>query len=294
MPIDGFVPGRFFQPFALATILAVMFHLGMQVSVAQLRAAWRDPSLMLRGIFCSVVAVPVAVIVVARAFEIPRYAEIGMVLMAICPGAPLALRRALGAGGDATFALTLQVSLAILAVVTVPLSIAALDEVYAGSASVSPAHLARQVLVGQLLPLGLGMAARERFAAKAVRFERLLVVLSTTMLAGLLALAAVDVWEPVAGTRPRVALAIVVATSCAVGLGHWLGGPASNTRTALAVACAARNTGLALMVALLNRAEPLVVASVLAYVVISALTATPYVWWRSRGYSASRLGSPPV
>jgi len=282
MPIDGIVPARLFYPFALATILAIMFHLGTQVSVAQLRAAWRDPSLMLRGIFCSVVAVPVAVIAVARAFDLPRYAEVGMVLMAICPGAPVAVRRALGAGGEPTFALTLQVSVAILAVITVPLSVAALDEVYAGSASVAPGHLAQQVFVGQLLPLGLGMAARGRFSSRAIAFEHILVVLSTTMLFGLLALAAVDIWEPVAQTRPGVALAIVVATLCSLALGHWLGGPAPQTRTALAAACAARNTGLALMVALLNRADPLIIASVLAYLVISALTATPYVWWRSR------------
>ena len=283
MPIEGFIPGKFFYPFALATILAIMFHLGTQVSPSQLRAAWRSPALMLRAIFCSVVAVPVAVIVVARSFDIPRYAEIGMVLMAICPGAPVALRRALGAGGDASFALTLQVSLAILAVVTVPLSIAALDEVYAGSAEVAPSHLAQQVFVGQLLPLGLGMAARGRFGTKVVNFERLLVVLSTTMLFGLLALAAVDIWRPVAGTRPTVALAIVVATACALTLGHWLGGPSPATRTALAVACAARNTGLAMMVAILNNAEPRVVATILAYLVISALSATPYIWWRLRG-----------
>jgi BASS family bile acid:Na+ symporter len=259
-----------------------MFHLGMQVSPSQLRTAWRSPALMLRGIFCSVVAVPVAVIFVARSFDIPRYAEIGMVLMAICPGAPVALRRALGAGGDATFALTLQVSLAILTVVTVPLSIAALDEVYAGNAGVTPAHLARQVFLGQLLPLGLGMAARGRFGTKTINFEHLLVVLSTTMLFGLLLLAAVDIWEPVAGTRPPVAFAIVVATACALALGHRLGGPSPATRTALAVACAARNAGLALLVAILNHAEPRVVATILAYLVISALAATPYVWWRSR------------
>jgi hypothetical protein len=41
--------------------------------------------------------------------------------MVIAPGAPLALRRALGSGGDAGFAPTLQIAVAILAVPAVPL-----------------------------------------------------------------------------------------------------------------------------------------------------------------------------
>ena len=61
--------------------------------------------------------------------------------MAISPGAPVALRRSLGAGGHRSFAPALQIAVALLAVVSMPLSIAALDEYYGGQATVDPRHL---------------------------------------------------------------------------------------------------------------------------------------------------------
>ena len=43
-----------------------------------------------------------------------------------------------------------------------------------------------------------------------------------------------------------------------------------------------RNPGLALVVATVNNAPPAVMATVLAYLIISAFTVLPYVFWRRR------------
>ena len=53
-----------------------------------------------------------------------RLAEIGIVLMAISPGAPVALRRSLEAGGEAGFPPALQIAGAGPAILSMPLSIA--------------------------------------------------------------------------------------------------------------------------------------------------------------------------
>ena len=265
MPIGTLIPEWLLSAFALATVFAVMFHLGIALAPAGYRAAWRSPWLMLKGVFAGLVAVPVVVIVVARAFELPRSAEVGMVLMAIAPGAPIALRRALDAGGDRSFAPALQVTTSILAVVTMPLSIVALDEVYAGSADVAPRELARQVFLAQLLPLALGMAARRAFGASVAALEPPLAKLATALLICLVALVLLDAWRPVAGAGLRVALAIAVATLCALGAGHMLGGPAPSTRTAFAVSSASRNAGLAMLVASINAASPAIMATILAF-----------------------------
>jgi hypothetical protein len=55
------------------------------------------------------------------------------------------------------------------------------------------------------------------------------------------------------------------------------GGPDPATRTAVAIVSAARNPGLALLVATLNRAPPEITATALAYLLISVLTIAPYV-----------------
>ena len=61
-----------------------------------------------------------------------------------------------------------------------------------------------------------------------------------------------------------------------------MGGPDPATRTATAISTAARNPGLALLVATLNAASPAIIAAILAYFVIAALTVIPYVAWRRR------------
>src|SRR5205823_6687086 len=128
------------------------------------------PVLMLKGLFSVLVAVPALVWVVARALDLPRAAEIGIMLMAISPGAPVALRRSLGAGGHRSFAPALQIAVAALAVISMPASIALLDELYAGHASIAPGHVARQIFIAQLLPLGLGIAFRNAWPTAAARF----------------------------------------------------------------------------------------------------------------------------
>jgi BASS family bile acid:Na+ symporter len=240
------------------------------------------------------VAVPALAWLVARAFDLPRSAEIGIVLMAISPGAPVALRRSLGAGGHRSFAPALQIAVAALAVVSMPLSVAAFNEYYAGRAEVSPLPLVRQVFIAQLLPLSLGMLARHFFAGPAAWVEPRLRRVGGLLLIVLLILALIDIWEVVIGAGLRVTLAIVTVTVLAVAVGHLLGGPEPATRTATAISSAARNPGLALLVATLNAAVPAITATVLAYFVIAALTLIPYVAWRRRAGATAIAGSSPL
>jgi BASS family bile acid:Na+ symporter len=240
------------------------------------------PGLVARALFCVLIAVPALVWIVARAFGVPRSAEIGMMLMAIAPGAPVALRRSLDAGAHRAFAPALQILLAFLAIVSMPLWIAALNEFYAGQASIDAREVARQVFVAQLLPLGLGMGARWLMPAPSVRVEPALHKVGSMLLAVLLILALVDVFRTVIDAGVGVGGAVVVATMLALAVGHAMGGPDPTTRTSTAISCAARNAGLALLVAALNKAAPAIIAAVLAYLVLSAFTVIPYVVWRGR------------
>ena len=265
---------------AAAALFAVMFDIGLAIVPAEFRALGRQPALMPKALFSVLVAVPAIAWIVLRVVELPRAVEIGIMLMAIAPGAPVALRRSLDAGGHRLFAPALQISVAVLAVVSMPLWIAALNEFYAGRATIDPRHLARQVFTAQLLPLALGMAARRFWAPGAAWLEPRLHRLGTILLLLLVALAMVDAWPKVAGAGFRVAAAIVAVTTLSLAVGHWLGGPDRATRTATAISSAARNAGLALLVATINNAAPAIVATVLAYLVISASTVIPYVMWR--------------
>ena len=282
MPIDGPIPGSVLTFVAAATLFTVMFDLGLALVPGEFRWVARHPGLVLKGLFAVLIAVPVLALVVAQAFGLTRAAEIGVVLMAISPGAPVALRRSLDAGGHRSFAPTLQIAVALLAVASMPLFIALLDEYYSGTAVVAPQHLARQVFLAQLLPLSLGMLARRMHLPLATRIEPKLRRLGGVLLIVLLVIILIDIWQPVIGAGWRVAAAIATTTALALAVGHLLGGPEPATRTATAICSAARNPGLALLVATLNAASPAIIATVLAYVVVSALVVAPYAVWRAR------------
>src|SRR5512140_84918 len=136
--MPGLVPEWIVSAFAVATVFVVMFNLGLDMNPRDFVSAWGRPALMFKALFAVLVAAPVLALVVARAMQLPRAAEVGMVVMAIAPGAPVALRRSLAAGGDRNFAPGLQVTIALLAVLSMPLSLALLDELYSAHATISP------------------------------------------------------------------------------------------------------------------------------------------------------------
>lgn len=282
MTLGGTVPEALMTVVAAATVFSVMFAIGLGIVPREFRWVLQHSGLVARGLFSVLIAVPVVALAVARAFDLARPVEIGIVLMAISPGAPVALRRSIDAGGHHSFAPALQILVAVLAVVSMPLSISLLNEMYAGHATIEPGQLARQVFTAQLLPLGLGILIRYAWPAGAAWLEPRLARLATALLLLLAVLAVIDIWQVVVNAGPRIALAIATVTALALAVGHLLGGPDPATRTAVAISSAIRNPGLALVVATLNAAPPEVIATVLAYLIVSASTLIPYVVWRRR------------
>jgi BASS family bile acid:Na+ symporter len=299
MPVTGPIPWDLLTLAAAATVFAVMFVLGLRITLGEFRWVLRHRSLIARALFAVLVAVPAIALAVTRAFDLPRAVSIGVVLMSIAPGAPVALRRSLDAGGHRSFAPALQITLALLAVVSMPLSVSVLNEVYAGRASLEPWPVAKQVFVAQLLPLGIGMALRRWRPAAAEWLEPRLARAARVLLLLLVVLVLVDIWQVVWDAGPRRWVAIALVTVLALVVGHLLGGPEPTTRTAVAISSAARNPGLALLVATLNAASPEIIATVLAYLIVSALTIVPYVAWRRRvaaplpDSAALHSGDPP-
>jgi BASS family bile acid:Na+ symporter len=265
-----------------ATVFTVMFGIGLGVAPRELGRLWRSPAPMLRALFSVLVAVPLLALIIARAFDLTRAAEVGIVLMAISPGAPVALRRSLDAGAHTAFAPGLQICVAILAVVSMPLWIAALNEFYAGQARIDPRDVMRQVFIAQLLPLGVGMALRHFGATLAARIEPAGRRAGTVLLIVAVVLVLAELWRPLYEAGTATIAAMVLTTAAALAAGHLLGGPAPTTRTAVAITSAARNPGLALLVATVNAAPPAIIATVLAYVLVSLLAITPYAVWRHR------------
>ena len=287
MPINGPVPAWLFSGMMTLTLWVVMFHLGLAIVSAELRPVLAQPLRLLKGLFAVLIAVPAVALVVCKNFDLGRAAEIGIVLMSISPGAPVALRRSIKAGGHRSYATALQITVSLLVVLSMPGWVWAMDRMYDLEAQIDPQHLARQVFFAQLLPLGLGILLRQTAPQWVKWLQPKLAPLATGLLLIVVPLAIFNIWEVVIGENWRVIVAVALITFLALTIGHLLGGPDPATRTATAIASAARNPGLALLVASLNGARAEVIAAVLAYFIVSAITVLPYVTWRRR------LISPP-
>jgi predicted Na+-dependent transporter len=163
-----------------------------------------------------------------------------------------------------------------------PLWIAALDEVYGARVTVEPLEVMRQVFVAQLVPLGLGVACKGFLSVVAARIEPWVARAGTVLLVLTLVLGVGSLGEATLRAGPWGLVACAATTVAALAAGYLFGGPARETRSAVAIIAAARNPGLALLVASANNAEPRVIATILAYLVVSIILISAYMLWRKR------------
>jgi BASS family bile acid:Na+ symporter len=154
------IPLQWIGLFAVATVFVVMFALGLMLGREQIAAALEQRVVLLAVIFAVVVPIPALALLVVKLFHPLPVVAAGIVLMAISPGAPVALRRGLDAGGDRRFAPALHLAVVLLTVVTVQASVLILDWIFSAQFTVTPLDIGRQVFFAQLLPRALGATLR--------------------------------------------------------------------------------------------------------------------------------------
>lgn len=281
------IPFQWIGLFATAVVWIVMFALGLMLGREQIAAAMQRRVILAAVIFAVVVPVPALAVLAVKLFGLTGPVAAGIVLMAISPGAPVALRRALDAGSDRAFAPALHLAIVALAVVTVPLTVAILDWIFAKDFEVTPFHIGRQVFFAQLLPMALGATLRAVRPALAGKLETrlgrignlLLVVMGVMVLVDMPPLIRAVGWVPM--------IAGVGMTACALAVGTAFAWRDPAVRPAAAIAAAMRNPGLALVIATVNRTPPDVTAAVIGYALGLAVTIVAYLQWRKRAGSRS-------
>ena len=143
------------------------------------------------------------------------------------------------------------------------------------------AHVAGVILKTFLLPLGTGMLLRWVAPALAERIgEPLLKIAGIVMvLCAIIALA--SNFHLVFEVGLPSLVAFCAFTIAAILAGHLFGGPDPSDRNSLAIACASRHIGLALLIAA-NAPSRRALELVVAYLLASAVVSIPYVLWIKR------------
>src|SRR5262249_51868414 len=154
----------------------------------------------LRSFTAMYLVAPVATVGMMELLPLPRGVKIGLVLLAISSALPPNWKQMLALGGSPAYVFSLLFTTTLLAVVTVPVSLAVLTALpLAADATVPPLKVAGLVAMVFFAPLVLGMIF-QRFAPRAAdqinnRVPRVAGLLLLTSLLGLLALNLSAVWE---------------------------------------------------------------------------------------------------
>ena len=265
-----------------ASVLALVFALGLGASFEDATYLFRHPAKFLRALIAMYLVVPVAATVLAMGFQFKPAIEVALIAVAISPVPPVLPRRQLSLGARSNHVYGLLISMSVAAIVMVPLAVSLLAAVFGRPARVDVVDvmilLARTVFV----PLVAGLLVRRHAPEAARRLGPLAMRTGNIlMLAGVLPVlvkVAPTAWELV-GEGSLVALAALAGI--AVCAGHFLGGPDPAERTSLAMASALRHPGVALLVARFSfGGDPSIPAAVLLYVIVAAVVSSAYGAWR--------------
>ena len=271
-----------------ATLFAIMFALGVGLPLDGLGRWQQHRGLLLRGLIGTCLLVPVAaalLLLLPPTMALSQPARFSIALMAVCPSAPLLMRKAGKQGGDRILAGLLQVAAALAAIITIPLLASGFTRIFGVEGwQVQSHHVAAQVALVQLLPLLLGLLVRRFAPSWASRLETPLDRLANGLLL-LLVLVVLGKTAPLLVTyvgANLIALPVMAAlVLISLALGYGLANRDPCLGVTLALVTSMRNPGLALLLAGIYAPEmPAVKLGILVYLLITVLLSIPFLRWQ--------------
>jgi BASS family bile acid:Na+ symporter len=256
----------------------IIFAIGLDSTASDTIRLLRRPGLLLRSLLAMYVLVPLVAFLLVKSMTLAPAVEAGLLVLAVSAGAPLLPRKVLGVG-DGGYIFSLVVISSLLAIFLVPLWLAVLGPQFAQPPDLGPVDVTLVLAKSFFVPLLAGMAMRWLFpafakwlASRLMAIAGIVLALSAVVLLGLH-------WQVIAGVNGEGIVALAVLIVVALAIGHLLGGPAEDDRSVLAVACATRHIGIAVLVAA-SLPGPRTAVIVAAYIVTSAAISLPYIRWR--------------
>lgn len=273
----------FISPFFIyltkLTLFLLLLSLGLTVNLGQVTALWQKPGLLNRAIWGIIVATPILAIGIGISMNLPVEAKVGSAIVSISPGTPLPLHYLVKKFKGHLYEGALQTTTAFLAIVTVPLSLAIVNEFMPNDIRIAPLAVAQQLLVFQLLPLVIGIILQQFHVALLERNTKRLVTGATVLLYALLIWALGKQFNILLQSGMRLIVAIGLLALLSLWMGHWIGGREIATRTLLALTLTNHNITLALFIAITNLPNIPVLPTIAIYVLISVGLEIAYSRW---------------
>ncbi|MCS0502936.1 hypothetical protein [Ancylobacter mangrovi] len=271
-------------------VAVLIMAIGMGSSFVDVTYLLRRPALLLRSLGAMYVLVPLVTVLMVAFLPLNTGVKAALMVLAVSAGAPL-LPRKLQQFGDGAYGFSLVVVSSVVAIVVTPLWVALLARHFGVSAELSWRDAALAIGTAFLAPLMVGMALGAYFPRLAADYaERLSAAAALVLTTAGVVLLAVN-WHILVEVRLTGMLALLGVMIMALVIGHICGGPKEMDRTTLAIACATRHIGIAVIVATAFRG-PRTIVILAAYVVASALVSIPYLRWRRGSPRVAKSGEP--
>ncbi len=272
----------------VASIFLTDFSLGLRASPQEAISLFRRPSLFLRSLTVMAILMPAFAIAIARCFELNPAVKIALVALSLSPIPPLLPMKQLKAGGSQAYTVALLVTAAVLSIFMIPLALHLLGEFFHLALQISAFAVTKLVMMTVLVPLAAGMLVKRLAPQKAERIVGPIGKIAMLALAisclPVVFIAGPSIWDTIGN---GTVLAFIAFTLLGMAVGHLLGGPVKENRVVLALSSASRHPGIAWAIASSNFPEQKkhVLAAILLYLIVNALTTLPYLLRKQRAVS---------
>jgi BASS family bile acid:Na+ symporter len=260
------------------SIYALIVAIGMSSTFSDVLYLWKRPRLLARSLFAMYVAVPLVTYVLVLVLTLSPAVKAALLVLAVSAGAPL-LPRKLGTFQTKAYGISLVVISSLLAILTVPAWVALLAWHFGLTAELSSMQVAIVIAKAFLLPLIIGMVLCAAFPRLSQRLaDRLLSIAGISLIAAGVVLLVLQ-WRVLLDLHWYGPLALLGFMLMALAIGHVCGGPDPDERTALAIACATRHVGIAVIVAT-TFPGPRTLTLLASYIIIVTAVSVPYLRWQ--------------
>jgi len=277
-------------------LFLIMFWLGLDLSFQDFGRVLKRPGAFLLGILLQVVALPVIAVAIILLWPVPLSSGLvlGMMVLAASPGGLTSNLFTRLAGGDTALSISLTAVMSLASIATVPMillvAFGALD--ISRPADASAVGLAAMLFAMVALPVSLGILAKARLAASALRIERAARPVAASVLVALLGLAVIENFDALRdnfGDAAMLALALNLGAMTTSVLAARIFRAQPEQATALAFECGLQSTPTAITIVVILElpAEALAPATFYGiWMLLNASTITALLAFRQRGISA--------
>mgnify|MGYP000025696375 CR=1 FL=1 len=276
-------------------LFLIMMSLGLNLPPVRFGILKERPLFLARVLITTCIGIPFAAVVLLQSpigETLTTPITTGLMLMAICPSAPMITLKSSKLAATSDIAIKLQFWSACAAIISVPLWIGLLASTGGGNIwNISSQEVASQVFTVQLIPLLVGVSLRKWCSEWAERWNPWIQKIATLLLVVLLILilaTAVPAGTTALLGNARGALAMLLLTWIGLAAGYAVAGKDTSEKSTVPLVISMRNPGLALL--LVQDMAPdasNIKAAVAGYVLMTVIGTAPFMKWRKALHSSN-------